>query len=101
MMGVLTVCSFHTPPGASWGEVKPSTLTTIAQRLQRQPPPLIFGIDANCLKTDHPDEPSFCTCRGRNMRPDFRPCRVCLICIAKDVGAFGFQNAESSLRICR
>jgi hypothetical protein len=53
--GVATVCSFHTPPGASWGEVKPRTLKTIAQWLQRQPPPLIFGIDANCPKTDHPN----------------------------------------------
>src|SRR5262245_16264084 len=48
--GVVTVCSFHTPPGASWGEVKPRTLKAIAQWLQRQPPPLIFGIDANCPK---------------------------------------------------
>jgi hypothetical protein len=53
--GVVTVCSFHTPPGASWGEVKPRTLKAIAQWLQRQPPPMIFGIDANCPKTDHPD----------------------------------------------
>jgi exonuclease III len=53
--GVVTVCSFHTPPGASWGEVKPRTLKAIAQWLQCQPPPLIFGIDANCPKTDHPD----------------------------------------------
>jgi endonuclease/exonuclease/phosphatase family metal-dependent hydrolase len=53
--GSLTVCSFHTPPGASWGEVKPRTLKAIAEWLPRQPPPLIFGIDANCPKTDHPD----------------------------------------------
>jgi endonuclease/exonuclease/phosphatase family metal-dependent hydrolase len=53
--GVVTVCSFHTPPGASWGEVKPRTLKAIAQWLRRQPPPLIFGIDANCPKMDHPD----------------------------------------------
>jgi endonuclease/exonuclease/phosphatase family metal-dependent hydrolase len=53
--GIVTVCSFHTPPGASWGEVKPRTMKAISEWLQRQPPPLIFGIDANCPKTDHPD----------------------------------------------
>jgi endonuclease/exonuclease/phosphatase family metal-dependent hydrolase len=53
--GVVMVCSFHTPPGASWGEVKPRTLKAIARWLQRQPSPLLFGIDANCPKTDHPD----------------------------------------------
>lgn len=51
----LTVCSFHTPPGANWGEVKPRTLKTIARWLPLQTTPLIFGIDANCPKTDHPD----------------------------------------------
>lgn len=51
----LTVCSFHTPPGASWGEVKPQTLAAIARWLPLQPTPLIFGIDANTPKTDHPD----------------------------------------------
>ncbi|HWB05613.1 MAG TPA: endonuclease/exonuclease/phosphatase family protein [Verrucomicrobiales bacterium] len=49
------VCSFHTPPGASWGRVKPRTLKAISQWLTLQPGPLIFGIDANCPKTDHPD----------------------------------------------
>jgi exonuclease III len=53
--GAITVCSFHTPPGTNWGEVKPCTLTTIAQWLSKQRAPLIFGIDANCPKTDHPD----------------------------------------------
>src|ERR1041384_6999210 len=51
----LTVCSFHTPPGTNWGEVKPRTLKAIARWLPLQPAPLIFGIDANCPKTDHPD----------------------------------------------
>src|SRR5262245_62004366 len=45
--GPLTICSFHTPPGASWGEVKPRTLATIARWLQLQATPLVFGIDAN------------------------------------------------------
>lgn len=51
----LTACSFHTPPGASWGEVKPQTLKAIAGWLSSQPGPLVFGIDANAPKTDHPD----------------------------------------------
>jgi len=51
----LTACSFHTPPGATWGEVKPRTLKTIAQWLPLQPTPLVFGIDANTPKTDHPN----------------------------------------------
>jgi endonuclease/exonuclease/phosphatase family metal-dependent hydrolase len=52
---ILTVCSFHAPPGASWGSIKPRTLRTIARWLVAQPAPLVFGIDANCPKTDHPD----------------------------------------------
>ena len=52
---LITACSFHTPPGVSWGEVKPRTLKAIARWLARQTGPLIFGIDANCPKTDHPD----------------------------------------------
>jgi hypothetical protein len=52
---VVKVCSFHIPPGASWGEVKPRTPKAIAGWLERQAWPLIFGIDANCPKTDHPD----------------------------------------------
>lgn len=51
----VTACSFHTPPGASWGEVKPQTLKAIARWLPSQPVPLVFGIDANTPKTDHPD----------------------------------------------
>jgi hypothetical protein len=35
--------------------VKPQTLKVIARWLTLQPTPLIFGIDANCPKTDHPD----------------------------------------------
>jgi len=53
--GVVMVCSFHTPPGASWGEVKPRTLKAIAEWLSQQGTPMVFGIDANCPKTDHPD----------------------------------------------
>ncbi|MCS6845876.1 MAG: hypothetical protein NZ528_16400 [Caldilineales bacterium] len=53
--GVMTVCSFHIPPGASWGEVKPRTFKVIAGWLERQEGPLVFGIDANCPRFDHPD----------------------------------------------
>jgi endonuclease/exonuclease/phosphatase family metal-dependent hydrolase len=52
--GKMTVCSFHIPPGASWGEIKPQTLKAIAEWLTMQSGTIIFGIDANCPKTDHP-----------------------------------------------
>jgi endonuclease/exonuclease/phosphatase family metal-dependent hydrolase len=51
---LLTTCSFHVPPGANWGETKPQTMRAIAQWLADQSPPLIFGIDANSPKIDHP-----------------------------------------------
>jgi hypothetical protein len=51
----VTACSFHTPPGASWGVVKPQTLKAIAGWLAAESRPLVFGIDANAPKTDHPD----------------------------------------------
>lgn len=51
----LTACSIHTPPGSNWGEVKPRTLKAIARWLPLQSSPLIFGIDANCPRTDHPN----------------------------------------------
>jgi endonuclease/exonuclease/phosphatase family metal-dependent hydrolase len=50
----LRMCSFHTPPGASWGEIKPQTLRAIAEWLTKQSGYTIFGIDANAPKTDHP-----------------------------------------------
>jgi hypothetical protein len=53
--GKMTVCSFHIPPGASWGEIKPQTLKAIAEWLTMKSGTIIFGIDANCPKTDHPD----------------------------------------------
>jgi len=51
----LTACSFHTPPGASWKKIKPQTLVTIARWLAARSGTTVFGIDANCPKTDHPD----------------------------------------------
>lgn len=54
--GPLTVCSFHVPPGASWGgAVKSQTLTLLADWLASQPGHIIVGMDANAPKVDHPD----------------------------------------------
>lgn len=50
----MRMCSFHTPPGASWGKIKPQTLHAIAEWLTKQSGHTIFGIDANAPKTDHP-----------------------------------------------
>jgi hypothetical protein len=51
----LTVCSFHIPPGATWGVVKPETMKAIVEWLGSQPGSLVVGMDANSPKTDHPD----------------------------------------------
>jgi Endonuclease/Exonuclease/phosphatase family len=51
----LTVCSFHIPPGATWGMIKPQTMKAIAEWLRSQPGSLVVGMDANSPKTDHPD----------------------------------------------
>src|SRR5215831_2197628 len=51
----LTACAFHIPPGSNWKESKPQTMESIARWLAAQPTPLMFGIDANAPKTDHPD----------------------------------------------
>jgi exonuclease III len=53
--GAITICSFHAPPGASWGQIKPRTLKAIAEWLAGQGGTLVFGIDANTPKTDHPN----------------------------------------------
>jgi endonuclease/exonuclease/phosphatase family metal-dependent hydrolase len=59
--GPLTVCSFHIPPGASWGNVKTQTQKAIAVWLSGKRGPVIVGIDANSPKTDTPihDEVEF------------------------------------------
>jgi hypothetical protein len=50
----MMVCSFHIPPGSSWGsKLKGETQEKIAEWLARQSGSLIFGIDANSPKTDH------------------------------------------------
>lgn len=55
----LTVCSFHIPPGASWEKIKTKTGDAIAEWLAAQQGSLIFGIDANGPRIDHPiPEPS-------------------------------------------
>ena len=53
--GPLVACSFHIPPGASWGAIKPTTMRSIASWLARLEGSVIFGIDANAPKSDHPD----------------------------------------------
>ncbi|MGE0736607.1 MAG: hypothetical protein AB7P50_17820 [Alphaproteobacteria bacterium] len=53
--GKATICSFHIPPGVSWGVVKPQTEKAIAEWLSEQEGSTIFGIDANAPKTDHPN----------------------------------------------
>jgi endonuclease/exonuclease/phosphatase family metal-dependent hydrolase len=52
----LTVCSFHIPPGATWGMVKPETMKAIAEWLGSQHGSVVVGMDANSPKTDHPDQ---------------------------------------------
>jgi hypothetical protein len=51
----LTVCSFHIPPGASWGKEKTKAGDAIADWVSTQQGNLIFGIDANSPRIDHPD----------------------------------------------
>jgi len=53
--GAFTACSFHAPPGVSWGDIKPQAFKAIAAWLADQKPPLVFGMDANTPKVDHPD----------------------------------------------
>ena len=38
----MTMCSFHTPPGAKWGKIKPQTLRAIADWLTKQSGHTIF-----------------------------------------------------------
>ncbi|MGI8906629.1 MAG: endonuclease/exonuclease/phosphatase family protein [Candidatus Sumerlaeaceae bacterium] len=53
--GVVLLCSFHIPPGASWKEIKPQTMCAIADRLAKLPGTAIVGMDANAPKQDHPE----------------------------------------------
>jgi endonuclease/exonuclease/phosphatase family metal-dependent hydrolase len=50
-----TFASFHTPPGANWGEIKPATLKAIAEWLAERQGRVVMGIDANAPKVDHPN----------------------------------------------
>lgn len=51
----INACSFHTPPGASWKELKPKSHKLLAEWLASQSTRFVLGIDANAPKTDHPD----------------------------------------------
>jgi len=52
----LTACSFHIPPGVSWGEKKPEQVKRIAAWLVKKKGPIVLGMDANAPETDHPDQ---------------------------------------------
>lgn len=43
----VAVGSFHTPPGASWGELKPQSHLLLANWLKNRERPVVLGIDAN------------------------------------------------------
>lgn len=48
-------CSFHAPPGVSWGISKPRQAVEIANWLCNIKKPIWFGIDANTPEIDHPN----------------------------------------------
>lgn len=48
-------CSFHAPPGVSWGISKPRQAVAIANWLRDINKPIWFGIDANTPEIDHPN----------------------------------------------
>ena len=48
-------CSFHAPPGVSWGILKPRQAVVIANWLKQVKKPIWFGIDANTPDIDHPN----------------------------------------------
>lgn len=52
---LITVASYHAPPGVSWHEKKPQQAVTFARWLATQTGPVMFGADANTPETDHPD----------------------------------------------
>ncbi|MFL5659583.1 MAG: endonuclease/exonuclease/phosphatase family protein [Ktedonobacteraceae bacterium] len=55
LTGPLTLCSFHTPPGATWKKKKPQALLALAQWLAHHQTRVIVGMDANAPKSDHLD----------------------------------------------
>jgi endonuclease/exonuclease/phosphatase family metal-dependent hydrolase len=55
LKGPLKLCSFHTPPGATWKNKKPQALVALAKWLAHQQTMVVVGIDANAPRNDHPD----------------------------------------------
>ena len=55
LTGLLTLCSFHTPPGATWQKKKPQALVALAQWLAHHQTMVVVGMDANAPRRDHPD----------------------------------------------
>lgn len=52
---VLTVASYHAPPGVTWKERKPRQAVIVAHWLAGLHGPIIFCADANTPEIDHPD----------------------------------------------
>ena len=53
--GPLTLCSFHTPHGSGWKELKLQSLMVLARWLVSHSERTLVGIDANTPKAEHPD----------------------------------------------
>ena len=49
---LIQFCSFHIPPGSSWGKIKPQTFKILAKWLKAQKNRMVLGIDANAPKSD-------------------------------------------------
>ena len=49
---LIQFCSFHIPPGSSWGKIKPLTFKILAKWLKAQETPIVLGMDANAPKSD-------------------------------------------------
>jgi endonuclease/exonuclease/phosphatase family metal-dependent hydrolase len=51
----LLACSFHMPPGVSWGRVKPETFIKLSEWLSSNTGTTVAGMDANAPKSDMPN----------------------------------------------
>lgn len=54
-VGLLTVASYHAPPGVSWGSVKVDHAQALLRWVNATRGPIIVGADANTPEIDHPD----------------------------------------------
>jgi hypothetical protein len=53
--GVVTLASYHAPPGVGWGIIKVQHAHRLRDWVNATPGPLIVGADANTPEIDHPD----------------------------------------------